>query len=676
MKLKVMLVAVIILSVIVSIYVDVARIGVENKYDTVEIVADLYNFENLSANTGSDISNILKEMKANGLKGVAVPEISLKRLKDTGRISLNTMSDVQNIYTLIGKTDNEAVTQYLSNITDRQREIQSNFLIVTTRDRDTFDFLKNSLSRRVPQDKLTILEKNKDYAFIINEPMDTFSEQGLGFDVKDLSMVKALGFDLIPRVENFNGIKDRDIENYIKLLKNYDTKTVIFGGNDVLGNMEKISYTASQFKKNGITVGIIDTPMGKKLQNGIEKFTKFDGYRGLKIYGLSQSETQKYDINGIVDRWYRSITERNVRIIYMRAKVDDLKTPAYNMKQNITAMKQLNTLVNYAGLETGIAKPMGVIHQSKIIEVLIAIGVVAGGILLLLSFGLKEVPALILTIATTALTAAVLLTRFNDLGIKTVALAASIIFPSLGIVYFVNSSNGLINNKEQKGFISLSLKIFIKAVLISFVGGLMIAAIMADSKYMLKLDYFRGVKLSFTIPVLIFVIYYCYKVFKIDNFKKFLNTSVKILNMNIKIWHMLAVAAAALICIIYISRTGNSPLIKPSSIELKFRDFLEHYLVARPRTKEFLFGYPALILALYAAIKKSKGWNFILGIFASIGILSAPNTMSHVESVLTIAIERTVYGWIFGAIIGVIAVVIVERLVRFANNLLKRGALL
>ncbi|MDI6604485.1 MAG: DUF5693 family protein [Thermoanaerobacteraceae bacterium] len=676
MKLKVMLVAVIILSVIVSIYVDVARIGVENKYDTVEIVADLYNFENLSANTGSDISNILKEMKANGLKGVAVPEISLKRLKDIGRISLNTMSDVQNIYTLIGKTDNEAVTQYLRNITDRQREIQSNFLIVTTRDRDTFDFLKNSLSRRVPQDKLTILEKNKDYAFIINEPMDTFSEQGLGFDVKDLNMVKALGFDVIPRVENFNGIKDRDIENYIKLLKNYDTKTVIFGGNDVLGNMEKISYAASQFKKNGITVGIIDTPMGKKLQSGIEKFTKFDGYRGLKVYGLSEKETQKYDINDIVDRWYRSIIERNVRIIYMRAKVDDLKTHAYNMKQNITAMKQLNTLVNYAGLKTGMAKPMGVIHQSKIIEVLIAIGVVAGGILLLLSFGLKEVPALILTIATTVLTAAVLLTRFNDLGIKTVALAASIIFPSLGIVYFVNSSNGLINNKGHKGFISISLKIFIKAVLISFVGGLMIAAIMADSKYMLKLDYFRGVKLSFTIPVLIFVIYYCYKVFKIDNFKKFLNTSVKILNMDIKIWHMLAIAAAALIGIIYISRTGNSPLIKPSSIELKFRDFLEHYLVARPRTKEFLFGYPALILAVYAAIKKSKGWNFILGIFASIGILSAPNTMSHVESVLTMAIERTVYGWIFGVIIGVIAVVIVERLVLFANNLLKRGALL
>ncbi|QSZ27644.1 hypothetical protein ACETAC_01705 [Aceticella autotrophica] len=676
MKLKVMLVAVIILSVIVSIYVDVARIGVENKYDTVEIVADLYNFENLSANTGNDISNILKEMKANGLKGVAVPEVSLKRLRDTGKISLNTMSDVQNIYTLIGKTDNEAVTQYLRNITDRQKEIQCNFLIVTTRDRDTFDFLKNSLSRRVPQDKLTILEKNKDYAFIINEPMDTFSDQGLGFDVKDLNMVKALGFDVIPRVENFNGIKDRDIENYIKLLKNYDTKTVIFGGNDVLGNMEKISYAASQFKKNGITVGIIDTPMGKKLQSGIEKFTKFDGYRGLKVYGLSEKETQKYDINDIVDRWYRSIIERNVRIIYMRAKVDDLKTPAYNMKQNITAMKQLNTLVDYAGLKTGIAKPMGVIHQSKIIEVLIAVGVVAGGILLLLSFGLKEVPALILTIATTVLTAAVLLTRFNDLGIKTVALAASIIFPSLGIVYFVNSSNGLINNKEQKGFISVSLKIFIKAVLISFVGGLMIAAIMADSKYMLKLDYFRGVKLSFTIPVLIFAIYYCYKVFKIDNFKKFINTSVKILNMDIKIWHMLAAAAAALICIIYISRTGNSPLIKPSSIELKFRDFLEHYLVARPRTKEFLFGYPALILAVYAAIKKSKGWNFILGIFASIGILSAPNTMSHVESVLTMAIERTVYGWIFGAIIGVIAVVIIERLVRFANNLLKRGALL
>ncbi|MDN5317701.1 MAG: hypothetical protein PWR08_1826, partial [Thermoanaerobacterium sp.] len=151
-------------------------------------------------------------------------------------------------------------------------------------------------------------------------------------------------------------------------------------------------------------------------------------------------------------------------------------------------------------------------------------------------------------------------------------------------------------------------------------------------------------------------------------FKKLLDASIKILNTEIKIWHVLAVLVAGVIGVIYISRTGNSPVIKPTSIELKFRSLLEHYLVARPRTKEFLVGYPALILAIYAAKKKSKPLNFIFGILASIGILSMPNTMSHVESVLKIALERTVISWIFGAIIGVVALIVLDSIVKYINK--------
>ncbi|SNX54518.1 DUF5693 family protein [Thermoanaerobacterium sp. RBIITD] len=673
MGFKKMLIILIAISVIMSVYVDVTRINVENNYNTVETVADLYNFEKLAANNENSIKDTLNMFKSNGLTGVAVPEVSLERLQEIGDIFLDKMSDVENIYNLSNNAGNAAITEYLKGLSDSEKRIQKDYIVVSTNNEKTYRFLKESLVRRVPSDKLKTLEKSGSYAFVINENMDTFTKQGLGFNKDDLDMVKSLGLDLIPRIENFNGIKDSDINNYVNLLKQYNVKTVIFGGNDVLGNPEKISYAASKFKKNGITIGIIDTPMGKKLQAGTEKFTKFDGYRGAKIYGLSEAETDKYDLNGIVDRWYRSIIERDVRIIYMRAKVDTTKTAAFNMNQNITMLKRINTLSEYAGLKLGIVKPMSQIHQTKLIEILISLGVIAGGILLLMLFGLKRTPSMILTIIGIVFTSLVLLSRFNDLGVKTIALASSIIYPSLAIGYFIDGSNKIIENDGNNHFIRKSIVIFIKTVLISLIGGLIIAAIMADSKYMLKLDYFRGVKLSFTIPVLVYIAYYCYKVWNINNLKKLLNASIKILNTNIKIWHIIAVMIAGVIGIIYISRTGNSPIVKPSGVELKFRSLLEHYLVARPRTKEFLVGYPALVLAVYAAFKKSKVWNFILGIFASIGILSMPNTMSHVESVLTIALERTIISWVFGVIIGIIVTIIINYLINLIN---KKRALL
>ncbi|MGF7398395.1 DUF5693 family protein [Thermoanaerobacterium thermosaccharolyticum] len=668
MSLKRILVFLIVLSLVVSVFVDISRISVENKYNTVETVADLYNFEKLASNTGSSIQDVLSKFKENGLKGVAVPEVTLNRLQEIGDISLHKLSDVENIYNLKDSTGNAALAEYLKNLNDSQKKVQKDYIVVATNDPKVYEFLKSSLAKRVPINKLTVLKKGKNFAFIINEDMDTFADQGLGFNKDDLYMVKSLGFDIIPRIENYNGIKDKDIQSYIDLLKQYDVKTVIFGGNDVLGNPDKISYAASLFKKNGVAIGIIDTPMGKSLQAGTEKFTKFDGYSGAKVYGLSEAETAKYDTSGIVDRWYRSIIERDVRIIYIRAKVDTTKTAAFNMKQNISMLKDINNLAQYAGLNLGIVKLLSPIHQSKIIEILISLGVVAGGVLLLMLFGLKDKYSIILTILGVLFTAFLLLSKYNDLGVKAVALMSSIIYPSLAIGYFIEESKKIIENGDDSHYVRNSLSIFFKTVLISLIGGLIIAAIMADSKYMLKLDYFRGVKLSFIVPVVVYIAYYCYKVCGINTFKKLSDASIKILNTEIKIWHVLAVLIAGFVGVIYISRTGNSPIVKPTAIELKFRSLLEHYLVARPRTKEFLVGYPALILSVYAAKNKSKPLNFILGILASIGILSMPNTMSHVESVLKIALERTVISWIFGVIIGVVALIVVDFIIRYINK--------
>ncbi|ADD03094.1 conserved hypothetical protein [Thermoanaerobacter italicus Ab9] len=661
MNLKKILIIIIALSLIVSVLVDVNRIKVENKYDTVEIVGDLKSFKDLASVTGRDLTSVLSDMKSAGLIGVAVNEVTLESLQQSGEISLSLLKDVINLYLLSSNLGNEALEDYLKSLTDKEREQYGNYIVVTTKDVKIFNFLKEALTKRVPEDGLKVLEKRGSYAFVINKPKDVFITKGLGFDESDLGLVKSLGFDVIPRIENFTGIRDKDIEEYVDILKKFNVKTVIFNGTDVLGNPEKIPYAASLFKKNDINVGIIDVPMGKKLQEGMNKFAKFDSYKGIKVFGVSEAETQKYDASEIINRWYRGMIERNVRIIYMRAKVEHFKSADYNIEQNKSMIEDMTKYIKKVGLKVGVAKPLSELHQSKLTEILISLGVIAGGLLLLQMLGIGDYVLILLGLLGTVLTSLVLVSRFNDLGVKVIALASSIIFPSLGIGYFIDKMKEILDRKKNLSFTYTSLKIFINSLLISFVGALSIAAIMADSKYMLKIDYFRGVKLSFVLPLLFYVLYYIVKIYDANDWKTFMERIKEFLNIDIKVWHLVAIVIAGIIGIIYISRTGNEPIVKPTELELKFRDFLEHTLVARPRTKEFLIGDPAIILAIYAAFKNSKGWAFIMGIFASIGILSIVNTFSHIGSVLPIAIERTVIGWVLGALIGMIAVFIVDK---------------
>ncbi|MFV9568299.1 DUF5693 family protein [Thermoanaerobacter mathranii] len=661
MNLKKILIIIIALSLIVSVLVDVNRIKVENKYDTVEIVGDLKSFKDLASVTGRDLASVLSDMKSAGLIGVAVNEVTLENLQQSGEISLSLLKDVINLYLLSSNLGNEALEDYLKSLTDKEREQYGNYIVVTTKDVKIFNFLKEALTKRVPEDGLKVLEKRGSYAFVINKPKDVFITKGLGFDESDLGLVKSLGFDVIPRIENFTGIKDKDIEEYVDILKKFNVKTVIFKGTDVLGNPEKIPYAASLFKKNDINVGIIDVPMGKKLQEGMNKFAKFDSYKGIKVFGVSEAETQKYDASEIINRWYRGMIERNVRIIYMRAKIEHFKSADYNIEQNKSMIEDMTKYIKKVGLKVGVAKPLSELHQSKLTEILISLGVIAAGLLLLQMLGIGDYVLILSGLLGAILTSLVLVSRFNDLGVKVIALASSIIFPSLGIGYFIDKMKEILDRKKNLSFTYTSLKIFINSLLISFVGALSIAAIMADSKYMLKIDYFRGVKLSFVLPLLFYVLYYIVKIYDANDWKTFMERIKEFLNIDIKVWHLVAIVIAGIIGIIYISRTGNEPIVKPTELELKFRDFLEHTLIARPRTKEFLIGDPAIILAIYAAFKNSKGWAFIMGIFASIGILSIVNTFSHIGSVLPIAIERTVIGWVLGALIGMIAVFIVDK---------------
>ena len=199
------------------------------------------------------------------------------------------------------------------------------------------------------------------------------------------------------------------------------------------------------------------------------------------------------------------------------------------------------------------------------------------------------------------------------------------------------------------------------------VGGLFVGAILSDSKYILKIDTFRGVKLSFLLPLVFFA---CAFVIKLGMFNdkdgKPLSIGLqtnKLLNTTVTVKYVAAVGIVLVALLLVILRSGNNLVSSVSSIELVFRNFLEKYLVARPRSKE-LIAFPLLMLVLYTAIKGNKQFYFLVALGGMVGIENVVNSFCHIRMPVMVTLLSTTYSLIFGIIVGSILILVIDNILK------------
>jgi hypothetical protein len=113
-----------------------------------------------------------------------------------------------------------------------------------------------------------------------------------------------------------------------------------------------------------------------------------------------------------------------------------------------------------------------------------------------------------------------------------------------------------------------------------------------------------------------------------------------------------------------LERSGNQSDIAPSSFELALRSHLTSILQVRPRFKEFVVAWPALMLvpALLPVDRRRWGWLFVLA--AGMGLGDLIDTFSHLHTPLLVGVERVINGGVLGALIGGAAVFVYRRLRR------------
>ncbi|MCX6090978.1 MAG: DUF5693 family protein [Candidatus Atribacteria bacterium] len=85
--------------------------------------------------------------------------------------------------------------------------------------------------------------------------------------------------------------------------------------------------------------------------------------------------------------------------------------------------------------------------------------------------------------------------------------------------------------------------------------------------------------------------------------------------------------------VLYLTRSGNFPLLPAGLMESKMRLVLERALFMRPRTKEFLIGYPALwLLFTFCRTRLRPIYQLVLWLGVSVGFITFFNSFCHIHT--------------------------------------------
>ncbi len=702
----------IIISLVVAIAASLGRINVETNNKNVDVIVDYTELNELAKQSNEDISvwlNLFTELKVNK---VGLSEESLHSLMEEGQpVKAEIMKKVVED---IHWADHMPETM-LKAIYSNNEQYDPNDVLITTSSEDLFDFIKAAMKERYDSDRyFTAQGENTYYILLDGTPKDTLYSSkeklfetndnpyrelrkaeysklmylSLGFDKDKLQKVKNADMQIIPRTVGFDGWNGRKFEkavveeySQLKEIPEY----ILFAGLEIIGQDEGSVLIKDYIESNHIKIGMVESTFqrGHNEQTGLFELVEASNYnmvRTFTTWNYIQNRYQYYNYPGaeeIENTFFRAITERNIRLIYFKPIKEFKDHYVYITDKNeyIKMFESLESRIAEHGIYFGPASVMQPYKIGVVKKVLMTLGTIAGGMILLSAFidlknrykyGLLGLGSI------GAIGAFIVSAQLAELAS---ALAASIIFPSLAIYYLLLRcryyQSVLAQDEKLSKTIIFSIKELLIASSISAIGALLTSAVIADIDYLLELSFFRGVKLAQLGPIIVFMLLYL-SIFgsKESLNKKFDMSGIQdILAYNIKVWVVLVGGIVLAAGYVYMARTGHETSIEPLKIEMIFRNFLEEKLFARPRNKEFLIAFPALMLTVYMIIRRLKNWiPFIFGIAAVIGQTSIVNTFMHMRTPMYLSIVRTGYSLLFGIVLGVIYLVLFELLLRIIKR--------
>ncbi len=674
------------------------RYQVENNSRTIEIAVDADEVWAMIARDGGgreDYFAALGDFRKSGATSIAVYQLNLLRMEEQGMVSVFDARTLGNftrfwpqgeIMTLIGQV--KPATTY-----------------VLFDDQPTFQRVRETFARQFQQVRVRALAGTQVSVLEIPSVYwKDYQKAALWFDQEEVTRIAAMGLEILARPAPRPGITAAELREMMQpLIRSGKVKTVVPTGGvlpgmfDAQGEVAKAGNPSYQefitlLKEQGWTLGLIEQPnqLGHVGYYGDTVALEKTDYQAARVYAIQRAELDKpnwLDQAGIRDRWFRAVIDRNIRVLYMRLFSGTEARPQQVLKINQAIISEFIPQLQNAGYGLGHASVLPAFHLAGKM-LLLPMGIAAAGVLLLIHW-LNPKPLwgyALLALALAGAAAIGWLSRSpGTVGGRWVqmrqllGLGAHVVFPTLAGMVLLDRLEKRNPGKTLGRALLQGVLLMVMTSLVSLLGGITLGTVLADNTFMLEINYFRGVKVSFILPMILVAVYYFTHyglVFEqrpprrgFDQWRDDIRTLLK---QPISFLILGALALATVAIYIYIGRSGHTAGVGVSELELRLRNFLEQTLIARPRNKEFLIGHPAIMVM---PLLLQRGYRWLVGpalLAAMSGQISIVNSFAHIRTPIVYSVERGLYGLALGIVVGAIVVLVAAAILSLYEHTIMR----
>ncbi|MDR7420863.1 MAG: DUF5693 family protein [Armatimonadota bacterium] len=631
-----MLLACLVVGLVAAAVVLAARVRLEARYRAVEIVLDGDDWLTLIRREGRDPMEVLRAARGYGATSIALGDNTLKRLAADGVLSYASGGALAALARQA--TPAPAVERLLA------RGALRPDAVYVSGPPETLAFaggrLRLLLGAGRVQDLGGVLE-------VSGTPED-LEEIGLGFRPEDARLARAAGLGVVLRPRNYRGLTAERLTALAEAAAATSPEpTLIFALTEVAGYEGLIPEAADAYRRIGARFGRIEVFTARRQQRGEDRFTAAMQPAVIRVFSITPEELATFRPHDVVERFVRAAQERNLRLLYLRPML--ATTAGYSpVEVNLQLVRTIAGRLRQAGFAMARARPLEPLGVPAPLVWLVALG--AGALCLLVADGLARamgvdlpaswrwaVLALILMV-----TAAVGATRLDAAWRQVLALATAVA-GATGAVVWALPRPGTRPHWAAAGWGTL-----LRALAVAVATGVLVAALLSQWGFMMAVSTFLGVKVAHAAPVLLAGLWLAFAG-RPGRWPERLREASGWLARPVGVGAALAAIVVGAGAVLLLARTGNVS-VPLSGIEQQLRETLEAALGARPRTKEFLIGYPALVLA---GLSAAAGWRRLalpLAMVGAIGTAGAVNSFSHIHTPVVYTFWRTANALLLGAL--------------------------
>jgi hypothetical protein len=452
----------------------------------------------------------------------------------------------------------------------------------------------------------------------------------VGYDLDEARQMVEHGFDLIARVpDTVDADPDVTGDELSALHDEFGVDRVLFTGSRApyVDDPAAMDRLIERLREDAYSVMLIELLE----QIGTSSYVERVG-SGIRLHSIEMDQVP--DETTASDRAIRAVEERNIRSVFLRPRL--ILEPEAKLQQ--ISLVSEGTVAGIAGrFELGPARPFDSLETTPLLLAgaalaSVAIAVASGALVAWWA-------ALVMGVGTSLLVAGWLagVGFAGDLLRLGIAVLASVL-----AVFIARPRERLGQATFQYGV----------AAALVFAGGLTITALGYEDRFLVGSTDFWGVKALLVAPLALTGLWAAYR--SLDSPR--LGDVPRVARLPVELWMALAAGVAGAALLYLLLRSGNTGTAL--DFELELRQLLEDVFVVRPRTKEFLIGFPALIAGIIVTSRTRHGWW--LYAVASIGTASAIDSFSHFHTPLVVSLLRTAYAVGLGYLIGVVVVLFVR----------------